>query len=404
METRESQVPIAEAINRPQMIEDAQVTEDIITCISSTPNVRVLPNKLSPSLPRIEDSVEAIDAIEDVVAEINRSLPSKASNSSTAQMTFKRRTTKPGVASTKASFLRAAASQRQTGSGDFSQTKRVGIDPLALGRSPAVRSSLTDSRHSIDLDNTRSVVATAETLKKPGGTISRPAKRVSSLQKPPFQPSKSTKPITRPSFELPGDAIARKLKEKRAERHTLQASDLPVSEPKTSTRIIGRAPPIVKMTATARARLSLARRESLLAPSSGTRTALPQAKIRTRKSNVTEQRQTVDASSDRAKPSASLVPKKRISTQPLTSSVGAPEATDSALPSEPLGGQGNRGKAVFERARLLEEEREAARKKQEAASRKARVDAAERGRIASREWAAKQRLNKPTGKEKKGNV
>lgn len=43
-------------------------------------------------------------------------------------------------------------------------------------------------------------------------------KRVSSIYKTPFQPVKSSKPATVSNFELPGDAVARKLKEQREAR------------------------------------------------------------------------------------------------------------------------------------------------------------------------------------------
>jgi hypothetical protein len=51
-----------------------------------------------------------------------------------------------------------------------------------------------------------------------------------------------------------------------------------------------------------------------------------------------------------------------------------------------------RGKEIFERDRLQEEERERERREKEEAARKARAEAAERGRLASREWAERRRV------------
>lgn len=52
------------------------------------------------------------------------------------------------------------------------------------------------------------------------------------------------------------------------------------------------------------------------------------------------------------------------------------------------------GKEVFNRGKLAEEDLQKQKREKEAAAKKARAEAAERGRLASREWAEKQRVRK----------
>ena len=61
---------------------------------------------------------------------------------------------------------------------------------------------------------TKKASAPREAMKAPAPA----ARRVSSVTKAPFQPAKSTKAPTQSTFELPGEAISRKLKEQREER------------------------------------------------------------------------------------------------------------------------------------------------------------------------------------------
>lgn len=53
-----------------------------------------------------------------------------------------------------------------------------------------------------------------------------------------------------------------------------------------------------------------------------------------------------------------------------------------------------RGKEVFNRVRVEQDERDRIKRDKEEAAKKARAEAAERGRLASREWAERQKLKK----------
>lgn len=57
-----------------------------------------------------------------------------------------------------------------------------------------------------------------------------------------------------------------------------------------------------------------------------------------------------------------------------------------------LAQQKMRGKEVFNRVRVEQDERDRIKREKEEAAKKARAEAAERGRLASREWAERQRL------------
>ena len=61
-----------------------------------------------------------------------------------------------------------------------------------------------------------------------------------------------------------------------------------------------------------------------------------------------------------------------------------------------------RGREVFNRNRNATQEIERVRKEKEEAAKKARVDAAERGRLASRQWAEKQKARKVSAEKEAG--
>ena len=100
---------------------------------------------------------------------------------------------------------------------------RQGIKPISPPR--AERSAPT-TKASATHATTRAPSALGTKRASPVGNASSqsskaPApssKRVSSVTKAPFQPVKSTKAPTQPTFELPGEAISRKKKEQREER------------------------------------------------------------------------------------------------------------------------------------------------------------------------------------------
>ncbi|KAL9035330.1 MAG: hypothetical protein Q9180_004920 [Flavoplaca navasiana] len=233
-------------------------------------------------------------------------------------------------------------------------------------------------------------------------------KRVSSVHKAPFVPAKSTKPPTRASFELPGEAVARKLKEAREKRMEREEEEKAVPQkPKFTARPVRVSQaPVVKPTATSRARISMAKGEAPAALSMKKSTtpmpkpisgfgAAPKESAGKRLSTLSVKKRSSPTSANtsarinRDSPTIASngqqVPKSRLSVQPsVRQSVTAADAAQMKA----------KGKSIFNRGRVEHDELEQMKKDKEEAARKARAEAAERGRIASREWAEKQKAKK----------
>jgi hypothetical protein len=256
---------------------------------------------------------------------------------------------------------------------------------------------------------------------------------------PPKQPVKSTKPVTRPAFELPGDAVARKLKEQREARESLR--DLAAAGPLIPKRQVKCAKPPTRPNfelpgeALSRrkkeaheAKIKLQEeeerkrrefkakplRKSVSALNSGIRettaSRIRQANAgqKTENENARLERPYSNLSIDKR---ASLVGAHRPSILALNrANVPAVRATGaaSAAPRKISGNEKpamtslttqktlglQRGRDIYRRTRALSESLETEKKNREAAAMRARAEAAERGRQASREWAEKQRAKR----------
>lgn len=362
----------------------------------------------SPTKPitRIEDSVEAIDAFEEAIEKVGELIPAIAEGP---------RSPKKATKAEDASIT----SSNKTGSDDSNLT---GLTPaVARGpRSPKLATKAGDAGSNNKKTGSNDSNLTAPTKPARSSDVeprrmttraisktSTPAKpkRISSIHRAPFQPTKSTKPPTRSNFELPGEAVARKLKEQREAR--LKREEV---EPATKLVLRNRPArvsqaPVVRQTTTSSARLSLAKADFKKA-----------SPLRQRASVDGKKRLSALSQAKRTRPSLSAN-----ATGPSTNAMGSVGLRSSTVssPSHIIGVPGTsrapiaasdaaqlklRGKEVFNRNRVELDERERARKEKEEAARKARAEAAERGRIASREWAEKQRMKKTaTGKENQGD-
>ena len=342
----------------------------------------------SPAKPitRIEDSVEAIDALEDAIEKVGESLPTVLVDPQSPVTTKKASNVVGGRTSVTAS---KTANKKTNAMLSNSRTKKlparrpstISTAPSSAKRAIFRPSNISSTRPSISA-KTPSQTSSSAAVKPT--TTKRP---VSSTHKAPFQPTKSTKPPTRPSFELPGEAISRKLKEQREER--LQREE----EEKSKKRQFKARPvrlsqaPVIKPTAASKARMSLLH----LGAESTTNDHAPKIKPLARASSTSNE--------------------KRLSTLSVAkrSTVPARAPADTSAPRAPsLAGSGSstsrqpstaaqqklRGKEVCQRDRHELEEKEKARRQKEEAARKARAEAAERGRKASREWAEKMKAKK----------
>ncbi|KAF2742446.1 hypothetical protein M011DRAFT_266555 [Sporormia fimetaria CBS 119925] len=223
-----------------------------------------------------------------------------------------------------------------------------------LSRAPTVRSSKPPTKSTFQLPG-EAVAAKLkaqreERLKREAeGTTSR---RTSVVL--PTRAVKSTKPPTVPKFSLPGESVAAKLKAQREERLKREEEEAAKKATfKARPAPTHKAAPAVRQTAASKARVSIMA------------------------GGVENQ--------------GSTIPPKRMSTMPSSAPI------TSAKPSKPVAAPVDaaalkqKGREVFNRDKIQREEQDKERREKEEAAKRARAEAAERGRIASREWAERQK-------------
>ncbi len=227
---------------------------------------------------RIEDSVEAIDALEDALEQIDQALPkiedvesptttkkvetvaskmTKHTTSGRSKAPIAEKQPKPKVdavskTTTTKKFLKAGKVEITTSSKKTLKaipkpivpTTRVSTrKPSATGKEPGPKPIVSKE--------VSPPVATATS------DITAKMQPLTATVKAPFQPVKSTKPPTRPAFELPGEAISRKLKEQREQRLRLEEAEKQKKREFKARPIRLSQAPVVKPTATSKARASL---------------------------------------------------------------------------------------------------------------------------------------------------
>lgn len=210
------------------------------------------------------------------------------------------------------------------------------------------------------------------------GTVKRPISTIAPTVR-------SSKPPTKPSFELPGETLSRKKREEhQAKVKAMEEEEKKRREFKAKPvrRSIGSTAPSPRETAASLARKSIAGH-----PASD----LGVGKRSLRPSIAETDHDNVVHSAPRTRVGSKTFERKTlVSTKPTGPSMSglAMQRTPSISASAP---KKLSGKEIYKRdARVLENAEEERRAKQEAAM-KAREEAAERGRQASREWAEKQK-------------
>ncbi|KAF2149480.1 hypothetical protein K461DRAFT_271074 [Myriangium duriaei CBS 260.36] len=182
---------------------------------------------------------------------------------------------------------------------------------------------------------------------------------------PPPGPIKSSKPATRPTFALPGEAVAARLK---AAKEARLANSTPAEEPKRPAFKARPAPKMVVDTSKVRQTAASRAREGLMHPS-----------------RIVEDK---EKQKDKTRRATIVVEQRTRTTRPM--SVVVPAAGRRV--SVPAGGvRSEKGREVYNRAAAGVAEQVKAKKDKDEAARKARAEAAERGRVLSREWAEKQK-------------
>ena len=355
---------------------------------------------------RIEDSVEAIDAFEEAIEKVGNLIPAIAEGPRTLT-----KATKAGDAPREFNNEHAASLNTEP-----KRATKAARSSIVKSRRPTTRATsafhrLTTSHLSPPPLASPNVEGSELGLASPADSVSLATdaaksrvntKRISSIYKAPFRPAKSAKPPTRSNFELPGEAVARKLKEQREER-LKRGGEEAAKKPAFKARLVPTTKaPVVRQTVTSSARLSLAKTDFAQARPLQERASVNNSVSRPGSISIADARKRLSTHSQVKQPRPSLPststarpvrPRSSllINTQP-TKSVAGP-SRDSLAASDWVPVK-LRGKDALNRHRVELEERERLRKEREEAARKARAEAAERGRIASREWAEKQRIKK----------
>lgn len=283
------------------------------------------------------------------------------------------------------------------------------------------------------------VQKTSLKLKSDGERQSKSQRATIAALKTPPKSTKSAKPATKPSFQLPGEAVAAKLKAEREDRARKQEHEESEKgkKPSFQARPLPKAKPVaVKETATSRARrstITACKDEGTQRGAESDKGKGRAATIRPIKRNSTVTSGTVSAAraprvstlvarpregkaASPAQPAKAATVRSRAA-RPSSIHAGKPApaaAANSARPRAPSVSTARpspaagattkaavsaRGKEVFDRDRKNREEQEKALREKQEAARRAREGAAERGRQASREWA--ERMMKRKEKERK---
>ncbi|KAK4122613.1 hypothetical protein N657DRAFT_575285 [Parathielavia appendiculata] len=386
----------------------------------------------SRPLSQIEDSGEALEKLEEEigalgqVAQLEQVLSPEATtrntNGSGAKPTPMKGATsgRAGATPTRARTVeRASSVHRPTSTGNDEKTapgsatssaRKVPRPTSLLPPKPPAKSSKAPTVPTFELPGE----AVARRLKEQ--REQRRSQQVSSEQAAAlaaaYSPSKphfkSTKPPTRPTFELPGEAISRKKREEREAKlraqeeeerkrrefkaRPIRASLVPNTIPReTRTSLVrqkSRTTEGSSDSATTTITPVSKKRHSLVG-ASGTPAATTSATFHSRGRNPDSTNNATATTSRRAHSTTPSQASIHSRSSGRSKQTGDEVAAASVPPHKPL-----RGKEVYARDNAVREERERERREREQAARVAREKAAERSREMSRLWAEKQRLKR----------
>lgn len=357
--------------------------------------------------PRIEDSVEAIDALEDAIERISQGLPSLDGLNISSPV---KSTKKPLSRANLEPPTRATNTLRKS---ERTPAKNPRSPPTKAAAGPRPASLIAPSRATskapvvvkqqkkpiVDGFKPKEAVlpqppalsfSNSPAKALPNTTKKRVPSTSLSTSKPGFIPAKSSKAPTKSTFSLPGEVISAKLKAQREQRlkqeeeaekakKNFKARPMPttISEPSMKPRD----------NKASQGRLSIyaggVNKENI-EPQKGTvQKARPMSMIEKPKADPTRANSGVRRTT--SVNARSTTSKSRVSSVQLSA------GQKSSVLKDEVVHQKAKGKEVFGRNKAAIERLENERKEKEEAARKARADAAERGRQASREWAEKQK-------------
>ena len=392
--------------------------EDAVVSAATPPRSEAHPS------PAPQDPIAALDDLEDAVENVNKDIPEVQTSPEKKKVRVEENTpavpaekvqkveekkptpkkeskkTAPTVRTTKASQARLSMAQNKDAAGKAPSVGRPRPSTM-LGRASSVRQSVAPKAEGaskrVPSNPTTSAAARPKSLKastngepreKKETVIPHSKPRPISLSFPtPPPPPKSKKPTTQGSFQLPGEAVAAKLKAAREARMAKEAEEAEKKEKKVAfkARPAPKAAgdvPAVRQTNASRARESIMTGKPAPAPSATHKRSNTVA-------NTTTDRPRTTLS---AKPATTVSSKPRASTS--LANISKPRASTSTTTAAQRITSSSKGKEVFSRAANAKAAAEKEKSEKEAAAKKARAEASERGRVASREWAEKQRLRK----------
>ena len=366
----------------------------------------------SPSTPRIEDSLAEIDELEDQLEALRAEAITRSGGASASKGTPQ------GTGQSTPSRTPAAATA----------SKRASIvgSPATVRTNPTLKARPSLRRTSSLGEDKKPAAPT--THNKANG-ISKGQAATNRLSTP-RNPIKSSKPVTVPNFELPGEAVARRLKEQREARQAQQTQEKKPSQPSPPKPRVTKSVTMPTFELPGEA-ISRRKREELqnrlraqqeeekkrrefkarpIRNSMGP-TTLPRETLtsRIRQTKVPAEDKATTMAGKRmsmqlGRPSlpASTFPQARnrnsmIVTPGDNVSVGS-SSKRSSISVEELTAQKQRVKSILSRNSSFGQDPGADKRQREQAAKAAREQAAERSRAASREWAEKKRQKEQAAK------
>ncbi|KAK5171416.1 uncharacterized protein LTR77_004560 [Saxophila tyrrhenica] len=365
------------------------------------------PSRSSQLTPVTHDPVIALDQLDDAVETVNKDIPEVQ----TSPEKPKKSTTPPKKAAPVVRTTKAAAARISMAHNKDTASKGPTLGrpqpSMALGRS----SSLRESSSVRPVPTGKRVTSTSSTkddkapeCEKKEVVIPHSKTRPISMSFPtPPPPPKSRKAPTQSTFQLPGEAVAAKLKAAREARQQKEAQEeekKPAFKARPVPAGLSKAPS-VRQTNASKARESVMNGKDFKMLTTAASAAHKRANsVATTKPTATtsrvvsrETKPTTASMTTRPRPSTSLanLSKPRSSTGPAATTTTTQRVTSSGSAT----GKGTtKGKEVFNRAAVAKANADKEKAEREAAVKKAKADAAERSRQASREFAEKQRARK----------
>ncbi|KAJ4222205.1 hypothetical protein NW759_006627 [Fusarium solani] len=366
------------------------------------------------SIPRIEDSLEELDKLEDELEAIDavtqpRRIASPVNGSSSSKHLEPPSTSKKATISKRVSIAGMSATVRVKPSAKSAPALRRSTSLVFRDKkqdeapegAPKLRSQ--PSRGRLSISQSASLHAPIKSTKPPtvpnfelpGEAVARRLKEQREARRaqadsqkayvPPPRP-KSSKPPTKANFELPGEAFSRRKREEREAR--LKAQE----EEERKKREFKARPARTSITPASIPRETIA--------SLARQGKLPQEDDGAKHENKTKR---LSVTGSRAVPPSEAKPshgRGRLSTatsredlsRGTSTSGGSASGKRATLTVEEAHQLKLRGKEIFQRDNTsFQRDREREKREREAATRLAREQAAERSRIASREWAEKKK-------------